>query len=565
MPTYEITAPDGGTYRVNAPEGASEQDAISYVQQNHFKQTAEAKQPDASRTDRFMKGLRDPIDGGAQLLTQMLPDRLVKAGDSLNNWLADKTGLVGRLPEGGVNAQVKQQEADYQAARGPNAGFDGMRVLGNVINPANMALGSAAPAAATLAGRFGVGVGMGGASSLMNPVSGEDYWAEKAKQVGMGMAAGGTTTLATSALGRIISPNASTNPNVAMLRSEGVKPTVGQTLGGWANKAEEKAMSLPLMGDAIAASRSGANEQLNRAAFNRALAPINEKLPMNVAVGREAIQHTESALGNAYNKLLPKLTVKADDEFASQVNSLRAMVNEGALDPKYATMFDKVLNTRVLDKFQGQNAMTGETLKNAETTLGEQIRRFSSSQDPDAQLLGNAFKELQSNLRGLVQRSNPDHAKELQAINAGWANFKRVQRAASMVGAEEGSFTSAQLQNAVKAMDRSKDKGAFSRGNALMQDLSDAGKSVLGSKVPDSGTAGRVALGGIGLGSYMLDPSIPASLLTGAALYSSPLQSLLRGAVANRPESAQAVRDALLQASPRLLPGGAQVGLGLLN
>ncbi|MEG7603096.1 hypothetical protein, partial [Listeria monocytogenes] len=88
--------------------------------------------------------------------------------------------------------------------------------------------------------------------------------------------------------------------------------------------------------------------------------------------------------------------------------------------------------------------------------------------------LGDAYKQLQSELRDLVTRSNPAHADELKAINTGWASFKRIQNAAAKVGSEEGVFTPAQLQNAVRALDRSKDKARFAEGNALMQDLSGA-------------------------------------------------------------------------------------------
>ena len=67
------------------------------------------------------------------------------------------------------------------------------------------------------------------------------------------------------------------------------------------------------------------------------------------------------------------------------------------------------------------------------------------------------------------------------------------------------------------------------------------------------------------VGAYFVDPLIPTALIGGAAMYSQPAQSLLRAAVSARPQSAQAVRDSLLQTTPRLLPGAAQVGLGLLN
>lgn len=575
MPRFEITAPDGRRFEVNAPDGATSDEVMAYAQKNFGTAAAPASAPGGatgswepappSRTDRLLRGLRDPIDGGAQLLTNLLPAKVVDAGNRLNNWVADKTGLVGRLPDGGVNEQVQQQERDYQAARGKDAGFDGMRVLGNVLSPANLAIASRAPAAVSLAGRVATGAGAGAASAALNPVAGDDYWDEKGQQIAAGGAFGGLTPVATGMLGRLISPNASTNPNVAALRAEDVRPTIGQTLGGMANRVEEKLMSVPIMGDAIRAARESAQQDLNRAAFNRALAPIKDKLPKGTNGGREAVQYTENALGKAYDRLLPKLTVQADDQFAGQVATLRAMVNDGAIDPNYVTKFNRLLDNRVLDKFQGQKAMTGQTFKDVESTLSAEIRRYGAAPDPDSRLLSDALKELQAGLRGLQVRSNPSHAKELQDINKGWANFKRVQRAASSVGTEEGEFSAAQLQNAVKAMDRSKDKGRFAEGGALMQDLSDAGKSVLGSKVPNSGTADRMWLGAGGLGLGYFDPMIPAGLLLGAGLYSSPAQSLLRGAVTARPQSAQAVRDTLLKASPRLLPGGAQVGLGLLD
>lgn len=39
MPTYEVSAPDGKKYRVNAPEGASQDDAIAYVQKQFYAPT----------------------------------------------------------------------------------------------------------------------------------------------------------------------------------------------------------------------------------------------------------------------------------------------------------------------------------------------------------------------------------------------------------------------------------------------------------------------------------------------------------------------------------------------
>jgi len=48
MPKYRITAPDGQTFEVNAPDGATEQDAMAYVQKNLYKPKAKEVAPDPS-------------------------------------------------------------------------------------------------------------------------------------------------------------------------------------------------------------------------------------------------------------------------------------------------------------------------------------------------------------------------------------------------------------------------------------------------------------------------------------------------------------------------------------
>lgn len=522
-----------------------------------------------SRVDKILRGMRDPLDAAAGLFNHLMPDSFNNANTKVNNWLADKVPAVfDKIPASGMDGMLQNQEAAYQAKRAAagESGFDGYRLAGNVVSPMNLAVMSKMPVAASMLGKIGSGVLAGGAGGMLSPVNdGGNFWEEKAKQVGIGAVSGGVLSGAMGGVSRLISPNASKNANLQLLKNEGVQPTIGQTLGGWANSLEEKAQSLPIVGDAITSARQRANDQLNKAAFNRALLPIGEKLPANVSLGGSAVEYTSSRLGAAYDNLLPKLTTQADNQFGAELNNLRSAVQSGALDPKYSALFDKTLQARVLDKFQGQNTMTGQTLKDTESFLSGEIKRFGQSQDPDARLIGDAFKEVQSQLRGLVTRSNPQYASELKAINTGWANFKRVQNAAGKVGTDEGVFTPAQLQGAVRFMDKSKDKARFAEGNALMQDLSGAGKSQMGGKIADSGTVGRALIGTGALGAGFVSPAIPLGLLGGAAAYTPPVQSLLRGLVSSRPDSAEAIADALRKASPFLVPGGAQVGLGLLN
>jgi hypothetical protein len=392
----------------------------------------------------------------------------------------------------------------------------------------------------------------GGVMGLIQPAT---SWGERGANVATGAAVGGAGQAGMNALSRVVRPN--TSPEIQALLKEGVTPTPGQILGGGFRRAEDAMTSIPLLGDAIKGGQRRAIEDVNKAAFNRALSPIGEKLPKNM-LGREAVDFTYEKLGDAYKTLLPKMTTQADNQFATEIGSLQNMVQQGAIDPNSVAAFERILQNKVMGKFQGQNSISGQTMKDIESTLGNEIKRFSISQDADQRLVGDALKETQSILRGLVTRSNPNNSAELQSINEGYANFKRIQRASSSLGSQDGVFTPAQLQSAVKAMDRSKDKARFSEGRALMQDLSDPAKSSLSSTVPDSGTAYRSLLGllGIGAGHAVAGPGAPIAAGVGMAAYSQPGQAALAALLAKRPASADKLAELIRSSGPYIGQGG---------
>lgn len=513
-----------------------------------------------SKGDKFMRGLKDPLDAGAQLLTHILPKSVVDAGNKFNNYVADKTGLFVRLPEGGMDELVKQQEADYQSQRAASGetGIDGYRLAGNVLSPANLAIASKLPMAGTLAQRTVQGaLGGAGMTAATQPVYGDNFAQEKLKQAATGAIGGAVLPSVTGAVSRFVSPKASLNPNVAKLKAEGVTPTIGQTLGGRAASLEEKAQSLPILGDMISRARNNANSQFESAVYNRALAPIGVELPKGLA-GREAVSFAESAIKSKYDDVLNSIgAVQVDDAFNANVGKIDQMV-KGLMIPKAEKMkFQSALND-VKQSINKDGYLTSEGYKMLESSLGSDAKKLGISTNIYDSKLSPAVKQLQSELRELLNRQAGSKADELQNANAAWAQFKRIQKAASSLGAEGGSFTPAQFQSAVKSAERSNSK--FAKGNALMQDLGDAGKSVLTGKVPNSGTADRLMLGGGALGSYMLNPAIPASLIGGGAMYTQPMQKLLGGLLTNRPDFAPTIANAIKQSTPYLLPS-----VGLLD
>lgn len=351
------------------------------------------------------------------------------------------------------------------------------------------------------------------------------------------------------AASRVIAPN--TSPEVLALMKEGVTPTPGQVLGGTAKRVENAATSIPIVGDVIKAGQRRAVGDLNRAAANRALAPFGEKLPDGMQ-GREAVGYIKDRLGERYDELLNGITVAADLPFLQKVRDVQRMAGTGGMDPAAVQRLDTILKNRVLGKFIGPGAkVTGETMKQIESDLGQMSASFRRDTSSDMRNLGDALMEVQSQLRHLVGRSNPAIAPELRKVNEGYANYKRLERAAASLGSDEGVFSPAQLLSAVKATDRSKDKAKFARGDALMQDLADSGRTVLGNNVPDSGTPLRamVAGGTLGVGGAVSPTVAPATLA--ALAYTPAGQRAMAALLAKRPD---VIRDLQAQGGGQLLP-----------
>jgi hypothetical protein len=447
---------------------------------------------------------------------------------------------------GNVGGQIATALAPGGAVAGLGrlAGAAGAAKAGGAL----AGLGSSMMAPTTIKGAAALGAGLGAAQPAVD-------MGERAMNAGLGGAGGAGGQALFKGLARVVSPN--TQPNALALMAEGVTPTPGQLLGGGFKRTEEALTNVPLLGQSIRNAQTRGIEDLNRAAINRSLKPVGEALPKGVT-GREAIEFAQDALGKKYDALLPKLNTEIDGQFITELQSLRNMMGDGSIDPVMAQRFEAILQGQLLQKLpkDGPAVFTGQTMKGIESDLGRMASQFRTSPDPDQRMLGDAILEVQSILRGNVERANPQFAPELKAINEGYANFKRVQKAAAGVGAEDGVFTAAQLQSAVKALDKSKDKGKFAKGQALMQDLSDPAKAVLAPKVPDSGTPFRLAsmgaAGGVAGGALggLLSPGAVLGAAAAPVMYSRAGQNALAALLARRPEGAEQAANALRRLGP---------------
>ena len=492
------------------------------------------------------KGFGSTVLGGQQLLGHGLQ---ALGAQGAGDWLVKdaERGLKN------LNAEALPYEQAH-----PTVGMIGN--LGGSI-AATLPLMAAAPVANTYRGATAVGTLSGAASGALAPVEGgNDFWGDKAQQIGLGALTGGVASPFLRGLGRVISPQVS--PDVQALMSRGVTPTPGQILGGRFASNEEKLSSIPFLGDMIKNAQQRGLQQFNAAAYNEALAPIGEKF--SGKVGQEGIEQVANKIGAAYNEVLPKMQFKIDPQFHADVMNLSSMA-QGLPEAQQKT-FLNLLKTQIFNKVGPQGNMDGQALKGVQSELARVSKGYLGDPSFDNRQLGAAVSALRDAVDGNLMRVNsPDLAQKLANANEAWANFARIRSAGASQGAmnREGVFTAEQLQRAVRSADKSVGKGATATGNALMQDLSGAGQRVLGSKYPDSGTAGRglmalLAPGSIGAG-LMAAPTSTLATLGGIGLGSLPYtQAGQRAAAAlltARPQFAKPVGKAVSKLGPVVVSG----------
>jgi hypothetical protein len=517
----------------------------------HYASKAQPSAAPVTAMQSVGQGLMDPVQGGAQLLANSLPSGVVGAVNDATGWvnrqpvigpITHALGMTPATPEQ-LNEQTTQREEGYQASReaAGDKGIDWWRLGGQASAGAPLML--AAPAASGLAGAAGVGAVTGGALAALEPVTDEgDFWDGKAAQAATGGALGVVTGPLGLLAGRAIAPRIA--PEVRALRAAGVEMTPGQIVGGATRRLEDAATSVPFLGDQIRSAQRNSLETFNRATANRVLAPLGQKVDDATPVGREMVSDVSERIGRAYDAAIAKAKpFGPDQQFAADI----AEVGGQFLTPQSQQAFTRALQDKVISRFQG-GQIDGATYQTMKSELGRLASNYRGSSTAAEREIGEAFIGVQRAMQGLLARSNPEVAPALKAADAAFAANVRLSDAAGRVAATDGVFTPAQLSSAVRSGDRSLRHGAYARGDALMQDLSDNARSVLPSTVPDSGTPSRIMammLGG-GAATGMISPGVAAGAGIAYGTYTPAARKAIAAALlANRPGAVQVAGDAV--------------------
>lgn len=348
-----------------------------------------------------------------------------------------------------------------------------------------------------------------------------------------------------------------TNPAAQYLRAQGVPLTVGQTLGGVAKGIEDKATSIPLVGDMIARRRAEGLEAFNQAAFKEALEPIGGTVNK---LGEQGVDEALDQVGGAYDNALGAVNLSVDPEYKMHLGQAVQAANrlpQGLQDQFHAT-----LGERVGQMFNGQQ-IDGKGLQAALKGLNMDAASLTRRSEPMADVFSARANDVGDALMGMAERQAPGTPDAIQAANRAYRQVGVVGDA-NLSAPSQPYFTPAQLDRAsINNTRKFGGRNAAASGDRPFFDLTQAGKEVLPSSVPDSGTAGRLmnvamlgGAGAIGGGAGYAAGDTGAGSATGLGLAlaamvggSKGAQALATKALLDRPDLALKVGRQLVDNS----------------
>jgi len=342
----------------------------------------------------------------------------------------------------------------------------------------------------------------------MPQVGEDDYWSQVGSDALVGGLAGGVGGTALHAGGQALT-NQLNRAGMETLKEAGVQPTVGQAVGGFADAAEQKLTSVPLLGETISNARRRAADELREAAFREAGDAVGATVKETGAEGITRLQGLSDEAYDALTEYLPEMSVSS--EFAGSFDNIIKEAGEAAYDTPSLKVGKEFIDDYIKPKV-GSGKLMPDEIKELDGMLKQ---RISKAKSEDAREI---FGDIRKQLMGEAADQSPEFAAQLARANELYTK-KSILEKATQSGDE---FTPKQLDNAVKANDKAYGGGRNARnytaGRGPLRELSKAGREVLGDSVPNSGTADRLlmATGALGAGAPVVPALGPLAVAAGA-------------------------------------------------
>jgi hypothetical protein len=367
-----------------------------------------------------------------------------------------------------------------------------------------------------------------------------------------------------------------TSPTINAVAKEEVPLTIGQALSqsGTAGKAlksaEDRLSGIPIVGDAINARRIEGLQKMNSRAFDRALEPI--KGNAGGKFGEEAVADAQAQVGQAFQKALGGKVASVDHPFIAEATQAQRAIQK--LPPSVAPDVQNLVDSAINDYVDPATlSVRGEDVQPLLQELEGIKSSYYSQKHPAQKRIGDAVDKMIDAVEGIFQRQHPGTIADYDAAKKAFKRVSTLENAvlAAKNTSQDGNalFTSAQLGTADKANTiKYGGRHAAAAGKSEFHDFQRNMQEVLPSKVPDSGTAGRLVLPalaigagtGAGAGSGYTGTGLTLGGLIALA-YTKAGQRALVGSIAGRGPAAQAVGKALGKAGRVTGAVGAQAAL----
>ena len=394
MPTYQITAPDGRTFRVTG-EGSS-QDALAHFQSQY--QAPQAAEPEAAP---------DPSAGGGTL--QLGPiDTGIKTPEVVDRALAGAGKAFADIGRGAGQMLGLTSEADVAESRRLDAPLMNTAAgkVGNVVgNIAASVPALAVPGANTVVGAGVIGAGLG---ALQPTVEGES----RVKNAAIGGAVGA----AAQGIGGKVSQwaqskLASRTANAATSQAQNVVRDATLKEARKAGYVVPPATTNPTATNRIAESVAG------KAATHQSAALKNQKvtnrlvrqelgLPDGAPLTKTTLKGIRDTEGKVYQAIKGAGRITTDNDYVDDLIKLSDSVDEIAKDFPELNLgankeIQELTDNLLKDSFDSSSAveLVKQLRKNASSNLS-----FAAAADPGKRALGTAQREAAGAVEDMLVR-----------------------------------------------------------------------------------------------------------------------------------------------------------------
>lgn len=540
MPTYIIEGKE-----VETEGKLSDADIDEIAASIRGQQPTQQQPTEGGITSGFAMGLKDPITAGAQLLPRGL-----EFASSLGGFAPNPVSEFFGSEAQRVDEMAKQEEAAYQAQRG-DEGFDAARLGGNILNPANLAVGLRA-ANLVSKGRPLLQAAAGGvAGGLATPVlNTEEFGEEKIKQAFSGAVGGLAGKKLFDVSGRVLNPLVSKAEQT--MRDLGVVMTPGQMMGKSPKALEEFAENIPLIGSYISNAKERQLFQFNKGVINKALSKVGAKLPDDV-IGRDAVQFTDEVISKKYDDVLSKISIKYDQDLTSKFGDVvaKSTLPSAAQKQKVTDLINSTIYQKIPVNNKGTAVIDGQAIKNIESDLLKTVNTYRTSTSAEDRQIGDALSEVLKTLKNEISLQNPTQSSILRRIDSAYGDVSVMKTAAATSSADNGVFTPKQYKSAVRQRDITRNKRNFASGGARGQDVAESAVDVLSPEIASS-VEGRLALGFGGAYGALSDPVTAMAIgVATPTMYSSRGLKMMEAMMRSRPDIARKVGELLKATSPK--------------